>query len=100
MNRFWKGINVLKAMLATLDGNYPERLKVCYVVRAPWIFAALYKLIRPLLAEGTRNKVNVFNLNKPINPIRQPVNTHTLLAEGTRNKIRRVIITCFQLNDQ
>ena len=44
---------------AMLDAYFPERLFVALVVRAPWIFSAIYKLISPALDAGTRDKVQI-----------------------------------------
>ena len=44
---------------AMLDAYFPERLFVALVVRAPWIFSAIYTLISPALDAGTRDKVQI-----------------------------------------
>lgn len=43
----------------TIDENYPERMLVCYVVRAPRTFAMLYRLVAPLLSADTRAKIRI-----------------------------------------
>ena len=35
----------------------PERLKHIFIIRAPWIFATLYAMVRPMLNKGTADKV-------------------------------------------
>ena len=46
-------------MIKVMDDNFPERLHVCYVVRAPWIFNAMYKVVSPMLAADTKAKVKI-----------------------------------------
>ena len=45
------------SILQVLDDNFPERLHIAYVVRAPWIFHAVYKAVSPMLAADTKSKV-------------------------------------------
>ena len=42
-------ISSIKHMISCFQNNYPESLHRCYVLNAPWIFWALWKLISPLL---------------------------------------------------
>eukprot|EP00250_Pteridium_aquilinum_P000139 c10159_g1_i1 orf=49-1068(+) len=47
-------------IISTIDDlNYPEKTDVYYVVNAPYIFAACWKVVKPLLHERTRRKVCV-----------------------------------------
>jgi hypothetical protein len=46
-------------MTAVLEANYPERMSVCYVVNAPWLFGQVYAIVKPMLSEGTRKKIIV-----------------------------------------
>ena len=48
-----------RAMMKVCEPNYPERLKHVFIVRAPWIFASLYALVKPLLNETTASKVAI-----------------------------------------
>ena len=57
--RHARGVPAFSAMMKTCEPNYPERLKHIFIVRAPWIFASLYALVRPLLNETTANKVMI-----------------------------------------
>ncbi len=36
---------------------YPETLKICYITGAPFIFPALWSIIKNFIDEKTRNKV-------------------------------------------
>ncbi|THU59210.1 hypothetical protein C4D60_Mb03t22570 [Musa balbisiana] len=50
----------LLTIIATVDDlNYPEKTETYYVVNAPYIFSACWKVVKPLLQERTRRKVQV-----------------------------------------
>ncbi|KAK7276979.1 hypothetical protein RIF29_18128 [Crotalaria pallida] len=55
-------LNQLKLLsaIATIDDlNYPEKTATYYVVNAPYIFSACWKIVKPLLHERTKKKVQV-----------------------------------------
>ena len=43
-----------------LDGNYPERVHKVIIVRAPSMFANVWKLVSPLVDEGTQAKISIY----------------------------------------
>eukprot|EP00268_Persea_americana_P018870 TRINITY_DN19686_c0_g1_i2.p1 TRINITY_DN19686_c0_g1~~TRINITY_DN19686_c0_g1_i2.p1 ORF type:complete len:241 (-),score=28.44 TRINITY_DN19686_c0_g1_i2:1729-2451(-) len=50
----------LMTIISTIDDlNYPEKTDTYYIVNAPYIFAACWKVVKPLLQERTRRKVQV-----------------------------------------
>ncbi|CAL9071074.1 unnamed protein product [Musa textilis] len=50
----------LLTIVSTVDDlNYPEKTEAYYVVNAPYIFSACWKVVKPLLQERTRRKVQV-----------------------------------------
>ncbi|CAK9145126.1 unnamed protein product [Ilex paraguariensis] len=50
----------LLTVLSTIDDlNYPEKTDTYYIVNAPYIFSACWKVVKPLLQERTRKKVQV-----------------------------------------
>ncbi|KAL0693249.1 hypothetical protein Bca4012_060429 [Brassica carinata] len=52
----------LVTIISTIDDmNYPEKTNTYYVVNAPYIFSACWKVVKPLLQERTRKKVNVLS---------------------------------------
>ncbi|KAH8053164.1 hypothetical protein JL722_9831 [Aureococcus anophagefferens] len=57
--RHVRGVPAFGAMMKVCEPNYPERLKHVFIVRAPWIFASLYALVKPLLNETTASKVAI-----------------------------------------
>jgi hypothetical protein len=44
-------------LAARLLDQYPERLGLCVLFGAPWLFSAVWKVVRPILNEVTANKV-------------------------------------------
>lgn len=52
-------VKVLTAIATVDDLNYPEKTDVYYIVNAPYIFSACWKVVRPLLQERTRRKIQV-----------------------------------------
>ncbi|KAG2302110.1 hypothetical protein Bca52824_030761 [Brassica carinata] len=52
----------LVTIMSTIDDlNYPEKTNTYYVVNAPYIFSACWKVVKPLLQERTRKKVHVLS---------------------------------------
>lgn len=50
----------LLTLISTVDDlNYPEKTDTYYIVNAPYIFSACWKVVKPLLQERTRRKVQV-----------------------------------------
>ncbi|KAJ8770298.1 hypothetical protein K2173_013252 [Erythroxylum novogranatense] len=54
----------LLTIISTIDDlNYPEKTNTYYIVNAPYIFSACWKVVKPLLQERTRKKVQVLSGN-------------------------------------
>ncbi|KAL3851120.1 hypothetical protein ACJIZ3_013002 [Penstemon smallii] len=52
----------LLSVISTIDDlNYPEKTETYYIVNAPYIFSACWKVVRPLLQERTKKKVQVLS---------------------------------------
>ncbi|KAK7320297.1 hypothetical protein VNO77_29641 [Canavalia gladiata] len=50
----------LLTSISTIDDlNYPEKTDAYYIVNAPYVFSACWKVVKPLLQERTRRKVHV-----------------------------------------
>ncbi|XP_074320112.1 SEC14 cytosolic factor-like [Silene latifolia] len=50
----------LLTVISTIDDlNYPEKTDTYYIVNAPYIFSACWKVVKPLLQERTRKKIQV-----------------------------------------
>ncbi|GLT72549.1 hypothetical protein SLA2020_444740 [Shorea laevis] len=50
----------LLSVISTIDDlNYPEKTDTYYVVNAPYVFSACWKVVKPLVQERTRRKVQV-----------------------------------------
>ncbi|KAI3965810.1 hypothetical protein MKX01_010767 [Papaver californicum] len=49
-----------RTVISTIDDlNYPEKTDTYYVVNIPYIFSAYWKVVKPLLQERTRKKIQV-----------------------------------------
>ncbi|XP_065021934.1 phosphatidylinositol/phosphatidylcholine transfer protein SFH1-like isoform X1 [Musa acuminata AAA Group] len=50
----------LMTIITTIDDlNYPEKTQTYYVVNAPYVFSACWKVVKPLLQERTRRKIQI-----------------------------------------
>jgi len=50
----------LLSVISTIDDlNYPEKTDTYYVVNAPYVFSACWKVVKPLVQERTRRKIQV-----------------------------------------
>ncbi|KAL3820847.1 hypothetical protein ACJIZ3_006752 [Penstemon smallii] len=57
-------LNQIKLMtiISSIDDlNYPEKTQTYYVVNAPYVFSACWKVVKPLLQERTRRKIDVLS---------------------------------------
>lgn len=54
-------IKLLTVISGIDDLNYPEKTVTYYIVNVPYIFSACWKVVKPLLQERTRNKVQVLS---------------------------------------
>ncbi|CAJ2649380.1 unnamed protein product [Trifolium pratense] len=52
-------IKLLTIISSIDDQNYPEKSHTYYIVNAPYVFSACWKVVKPLLQERTRRKVQV-----------------------------------------
>nr|XP_006811138.1 PREDICTED: SEC14-like protein 2-like [Saccoglossus kowalevskii] len=60
----WKpGLDMFNLENTLLQDNYPECLKVIYIVRAPKIFPVIYSLVEPFLDDKMRKKIHVLGQN-------------------------------------
>ncbi|KAL3627263.1 hypothetical protein CASFOL_028626 [Castilleja foliolosa] len=52
----------LVTIISSIDDlNYPEKTVTYYIVNAPYVFSACWKVVKPLLQERTRRKINVLS---------------------------------------
>ncbi|XP_057431231.1 SEC14 cytosolic factor [Lotus japonicus] len=52
-------LRLLTAISTVDDLNYPEKTDTYYIVNAPYVFSACWKVVKPLLQERTRRKIQV-----------------------------------------
>lgn len=56
-SRAMRAISPFKAITAVLEANYPERVRCVYVVRAPKLFEAIWKVAKKFIPKDTAAKV-------------------------------------------
>lgn len=57
----WKpALDMIVNLMQVYEANYPELLRVAYVINAPKVFTIAYALIKPFLHEATISKVQIF----------------------------------------
>ncbi|XP_022869762.1 phosphatidylinositol/phosphatidylcholine transfer protein SFH1-like isoform X2 [Olea europaea var. sylvestris] len=62
MNEYRDRVILLLSVISTIDDlNYPEKTETYFIVNAPYIFSACWKVVKPLLQERTRKKVQVLS---------------------------------------
>ncbi|KAH6764462.1 Sec14p-like phosphatidylinositol transfer family protein [Perilla frutescens var. hirtella] len=54
-------IKLLTIISSIDDLNYPEKTQTYYIVNAPYVFSACWKVVKPLLQERTRKKIDVLS---------------------------------------
>uniref|UniRef100_A0A0E0LYY8 CRAL-TRIO domain-containing protein n=1 Tax=Oryza punctata TaxID=4537 RepID=A0A0E0LYY8_ORYPU len=52
-------IKMLSTITAIDDLNYPEKTETYFIVNAPYVFSACWKVVKPLLQERTKKKIKV-----------------------------------------
>ncbi|KAL0407181.1 UNVERIFIED_CONTAM: SEC14 cytosolic factor [Sesamum latifolium] len=60
----FSALNQIKLMtiISSIDDlNYPEKTRTYYIVNAPYVFSACWKVVKPLLQERTRRKIDVLS---------------------------------------
>ncbi|GLU20632.1 hypothetical protein SLE2022_368220 [Rubroshorea leprosula] len=92
----------LLTIISTIDDlNYPERTNTYYIVNAPYVFSACWKVVKPLLQERTRRKVQVLpssgrdELLKIMDLASLP---HFCKKEGSGSSHNSEIDNCFSLD--
>ncbi|CAA0818021.1 Sec14p-like phosphatidylinositol transfer family protein [Striga hermonthica] len=54
-------IKLMTTISSIDDLNYPEKSVTYYIVNAPYVFSACWKVVKPLLQERTKRKINVLS---------------------------------------
>lgn len=60
-----KAVDVFKGIAAVDQPNYPETMGCTLVVNAPWVFTAIWSVVRVFLDEGVTAKVNILGEGEP-----------------------------------
>ncbi|XP_052073554.1 SEC14-like protein 2 [Mytilus californianus] len=60
----WKpGLDCFCEIVSMVEDNYPETLRIAFVINAPRIFPVIFHLVKPFLAEETAKKIHIFGSN-------------------------------------
>ncbi|KAK2177997.1 hypothetical protein NP493_568g01012 [Ridgeia piscesae] len=62
-NLLMPGMDVLLQIMAQTEANYPETLKVAFVINAPRIFPLIFKACKFFLSEDTKKKIILLGSN-------------------------------------
>ncbi|KAK9084588.1 hypothetical protein Sjap_024999 [Stephania japonica] len=54
-------LKILTTISTIDDLNYPEKTETYYIVNAPYVFSSCWKVVKPLLQERTRRKIQVLH---------------------------------------
>ena len=60
-----KAMDIFKLIAAVDQDNYPETMGATYVVNAPWVFTAVWRVVRAFLDEGVTAKVHILGEGAP-----------------------------------
>lgn len=58
-----EGLRYFKTVLNVAQDNYPEMAGNVYVVNAPWVFNAIWKIVKPWLKPATLDKITILGHN-------------------------------------
>ncbi|KAG6423903.1 hypothetical protein SASPL_114311 [Salvia splendens] len=62
INEYRDRVVLLLTTITSIDDlNYPEKAQTYYIVNAPYVFSACWKVVKPLLQEITTNKIDVLS---------------------------------------
>ncbi|CAN1242507.1 Phosphatidylinositol/phosphatidylcholine transfer protein SFH2 [Linum perenne] len=85
-------IKLLTAISTIDDLNYPEKTDTYYIVNVPYIFSACWKVVKPLLHERTRNRIQIMDYSSlPHFCRKQSSGSARVAADGTTTN-------CFSLD--
>ena len=60
-----KAVEIFKLIAAVDQDNYPETMGATYVVNAPWVFTAVWRVVRAFLDDGVTAKVHILGEGAP-----------------------------------
>jgi hypothetical protein len=60
-----QAMDVFKLIAAVDQDNYPETMGATFVVNAPWVFTAVWRMVRVFLDEGVTAKVHILAEGAP-----------------------------------
>ena len=52
-------VELTKSLVVLDESYYPESMEKLFIINAPWIFNATWKLLKPLISERTLAKITI-----------------------------------------
>ncbi|XP_047740579.1 SEC14-like protein 2 isoform X2 [Hyalella azteca] len=84
----WKpALESVIALMQVYEANYPELLRVGYVINAPKIFTVAFTLVKPFLHEATINKIKIFGRSGWQEEILQDIDAEVLPKHWGGNRV-------------
>ncbi|KAI0213251.1 SEC14-like protein 2 [Lamellibrachia satsuma] len=62
-NLLMPGMDIILQIMGQTEANYPETLKIAFIVNAPRIFPLIFKACKLFLSEDTKKKINLLGSN-------------------------------------
>ncbi|KRT83236.1 CRAL-TRIO domain containing protein [Oryctes borbonicus] len=53
-------VELVITLLQNYEANYPEILKICYIINAPKLFALAYAVVKKFINEYTQSKIKIY----------------------------------------
>ncbi|EZG68111.1 CRAL/TRIO domain protein [Gregarina niphandrodes] len=88
MGEFTRSRELLNMLLSVGQYHYPECMARTYIIRSTWTFRAIWKLVKPLLAEDTVKKVTIVDNGKELDTLSvviDPTNLPPFTTASHRN---------------
>jgi len=60
----YETIQFLTTAFKDFEDNYPERLRACYVINAPWAFTYIYNVMKHIFSSKTLSKAKIFDADE------------------------------------
>ncbi|XP_044474118.1 phosphatidylinositol/phosphatidylcholine transfer protein SFH2-like isoform X3 [Mangifera indica] len=94
-------IKLMTAISTVDDLNYPEKTETYYIVNVPYMFSACWKVVKPLLQERTKRKIQVLQGNgrdELLKIMDYDSLPHFCRNEGSGSSQNGTIQNCFSLD--
>jgi len=76
--RHLRDVSVFKKLSAAAKILHPERQRKCFVINAPSAFAAVWRLLRPVIDARTAARMTIFSSGESLEPLMAEIGSHNL----------------------